>query len=259
MAQTPDDIRQSITDTRHEMAETRASMTDKLEALEERVGDTVAGAKSTAEDLLENVQGTVGETAEAIKETVGAARSTVAGMVENVRGTLDDTVSRVQQSFNLRSQVDRHPWVMFGGSLLAGYLLGGLGTKSTARSYRTRRTWTGTEAEHIGGYFTATAPPEAEYHPASASQLQTRTSSLWQRTLGQFQDEVDMLKGAVIVALMRNVRDMAKQSLPGIAPHLEKAVESAAAKVGTSPLTEGKQQERGSGPARERREQPPGL
>src|SRR4051812_16177749 len=61
MAQESDDIRPSITATRHEMAETRAALTEKLEGLEERVRDTVAGAKSTAEDMIENVKGTVDE------------------------------------------------------------------------------------------------------------------------------------------------------------------------------------------------------
>ena len=75
------------------------------------------------------------------KETVGEARSTVEGIVENVKDTMDDTVTRVKQSFNLQYQIDHHPWVMLSGSILAGYLLGGMGTKNTAWSYRTRRTW----------------------------------------------------------------------------------------------------------------------
>jgi hypothetical protein len=56
-----------------------------------------------------------------------------------------------------------------------------------------------------------------------------------------------MLTGAVIVALMRNVRDMAKQSLPGIAPQLEKAIESATAKLGGHPHTDGEEERRAAG------------
>src|SRR5437879_4896653 len=138
MDQTPDDIGQSITETHHEMAETRAAMTEKLEVLEKRVRDTVESAKSMGEDMLENVKGTVDETVGAVKETVGDARSAVEGIVENVKDTIDDTVTRVKQSFDLHYQMDHHPWVMLSGSVLAGYLLGGLGTRNTAWSYRTR-------------------------------------------------------------------------------------------------------------------------
>jgi len=38
------------------MEETRASMTEKLELLEERVRETVESAKSTVEDMVENVK-----------------------------------------------------------------------------------------------------------------------------------------------------------------------------------------------------------
>jgi ElaB/YqjD/DUF883 family membrane-anchored ribosome-binding protein len=223
------------------MEETRASMTEKLEVLAERVRDTVEGAKSTGEDMLENVKETVDETVGAAKKTIGEARSTVEGIIENVKDTMDDTTTRVKQSFDLRYQTDHHPWVMLSGSVLAGYLLGGLGTRNTAWSYRTRRTWTGTEATHRG-YFATTVAPDVENQPASSSPSQTRTSSLWDGTLGQFKEEFDMLKGAVIAALMSNVREIAKQSWPGIAPQVEKAIDSATAKLGGHPLTNGEQE-----------------
>jgi len=236
------------------MAETRTALTEKLEALEERVRGTVEGAQSTGEDLLENVKGTVAETADAVKETLGQAQSSVAGMVENVKDTLDETATRVQQSFDLRYQVDQHPWVMLSGAVVIGYLLGGLGTRNSAWSYRTPDAWSGPE-EKRRGYVAATTPSPAENLPSTASQSRTPPSRLWESTVGQFKEEFDLLKGAAIGALLNTVREMATQSWPAIAPQVEKAIDSATAKVSGHPRTNGERQEQqGVELARERRE-----
>jgi ElaB/YqjD/DUF883 family membrane-anchored ribosome-binding protein len=248
-------------------------MTEKLELLEERVRETVESAKSTVEDIVENVKGTVDETVGAVKDTVGEARSTVEGIVENVKDTMDDTVTMVKHSFDLQYQVDRHPWAMLGGSVLAGYLLGSLGAGSRS-SYRTRRVWTGAEARR-SGYFATTVNPDADAQPATSSQPQARTSRFWESTLGQFSEEIDMIKGAIIAALMSSVRDMVKESLPRIAPQLGKAIDRATEKLGGQPLPDGAHEgqsagqygkgghdgpadvsQRSSGPTSERRDRP---
>jgi ElaB/YqjD/DUF883 family membrane-anchored ribosome-binding protein len=239
MDQGSDDIQRSIKETRHDIEEKRASMTEKLELLEERVRETVESAKSTVDDIMENVKGTVDETVGTVKETVVDARSTVEEIVENVKDTMDNTVTKVKQSFDLNYQMDQHPWLMLSGSVLVGYLVGSLGKNGSAASrYTTRRSWTGAEARR-SGYFATASSPEAAAPPAPAAE--TRRSSLWDGALGQFKDEFDIIKSAVIGALMSNVRDMVKETLPHMAPQLEKAINSAATKLGAEPLTEGDQ------------------
>jgi ElaB/YqjD/DUF883 family membrane-anchored ribosome-binding protein len=227
-------------ETRHDIEEKRASMTEKLEMLEERVRETVESAKSTVEDIMENVKETVDETVGTVKETVGDARSTVEGIVENVKDTMDDTVTMVKQSFDFNYQMDQHPWLMLSGSVLIGYLVGSLGRNGSAGSrYPTRGSWTGAEARR-SGYFATASSPEVENPPVVAA-VETRRSSIWDGALGQFKDEFDTIKGAVIGALMSNLRDMVKESLPNLAPQLEKAINSAATKLGAEPVTEGDQ------------------
>jgi ElaB/YqjD/DUF883 family membrane-anchored ribosome-binding protein len=84
--------------TREQMNETRASLSEQMETLEQRVTDTVSGA------------------ADAVTQTV-----------DNVKDAVHDTVENVKDAFDLRLQVTRHPWVALGGSIalgcLAGYLL----------------------------------------------------------------------------------------------------------------------------------------
>jgi hypothetical protein len=95
MARKADDIRQDIKGTRQDIHDTRLAMTEKLEMMEERARQTIEGVQSSVEDI-----------------------------VQKVKGTVDTTVEGVKRNFDLRYQVDRHPWLVFGGSLVVGYMLG---------------------------------------------------------------------------------------------------------------------------------------
>jgi ElaB/YqjD/DUF883 family membrane-anchored ribosome-binding protein len=91
-----------------EMHDTRASLTEKLETLEQKVVGTV-----------ENATTAVNDTVDAIKETVN---ETVTNVNEKVR----DGVESVKDLFDLPAHVDQHPWLMLGGSVAVGYALGTL-------------------------------------------------------------------------------------------------------------------------------------
>jgi ElaB/YqjD/DUF883 family membrane-anchored ribosome-binding protein len=80
---------------RAQMDDTRAALSEKLEMLEQRIVDTVHGAADAVTDTVDNVKDAVHETVENVKET-----------------------------FDVRLQVDRHPWAMVGGSVALGFLGG---------------------------------------------------------------------------------------------------------------------------------------
>lgn len=82
---------------RHQMDETRASLTEKLETLEEQV-----------------------------RETVDSARSTVEDTIQSVRSGVEETVETVKHTFDVEYQVNHHPWAMLGASVLAGFVAGKL-------------------------------------------------------------------------------------------------------------------------------------
>jgi ElaB/YqjD/DUF883 family membrane-anchored ribosome-binding protein len=77
--------------TRHQMEDTRTSLSEKLETLEQRVVDTMQGATNAVADTVENVT---------------------------------DAVQTVKDVFDLPRQVKRHPWGMVGGAIALGYLGG---------------------------------------------------------------------------------------------------------------------------------------
>jgi ElaB/YqjD/DUF883 family membrane-anchored ribosome-binding protein len=212
-------------------------MTEKLELLEERVRETVESAKSTVDDIMDNVKGTVNETVGAVKGTVDEAKSTVENIVENVKDTMIDTVTRVKHTFDLQYQMENRPWLMLGVSAAFGYLLGSLGARSAPPREPAGRYASGAEALQRSGYYAvaAGAKPYSGYQTA-ASPSSSLNSRRWSGFLGQFQEEFDMIKGAVVGAMMSSLRDMVKQSMPSVAPQLKKAINSAATKLGAEPL-----------------------
>jgi ElaB/YqjD/DUF883 family membrane-anchored ribosome-binding protein len=242
MAERADDLQQDIEEARHGIEETRASMTEKLELLEERVRETLEETKSAVEDIVENVKGTVDETVGAVRETVDGAKSTVEDIVENVKGTMDETVTTVKQAFDLSYQVDRHPWLMFGGAVLLGSVIGNL-ARSESRTYGYNHAEEIDENESmyaagLAGGHSAYADEEKDDTERRNRSAHARTSPRreWLSGLGQFQDEFDIIKGAIVGTIMGTLREMIRQNMPNVAPTLEKAINSASRKMGAEPI-----------------------
>src|SRR5262249_35848067 len=86
--------------------------TEKVEILETKVAQTVEGVSET----VENVTG-------AVKETVASVSDSVTDTVGAVKDTVQESVDTVKEMFDIRLQVERHPWLIMGGSALLGFLL----------------------------------------------------------------------------------------------------------------------------------------
>ena len=126
MDQREDDIRQGIEGTRTAMAE-------KIEMIEERVQETMEGAKSTVDSAMQGFR--------QIQETVEKAKSTADSIIESVQSTVDETIERAKCTSELVAQVNQNPWIMFGTAALVGYILGSLaGSLAHDKSSGARRT-----------------------------------------------------------------------------------------------------------------------
>lgn len=246
MDQGDNDIRQSMKDTRQDMEETRAAMTEKIDLLEERVRETVENAASTVDNIVDNVRDTVDETVGAVRQTVGGARSTAEEIVEEVKDTVDDAVAKLKQSLDFHYQMEQHPWMMLSASVLIGYWLGSREANHTRAAYPQRHSLPEGMTRQ-----SQEDKPSARVEPVkpSAANVKTRTSRLWNTTLSQFDEEIDIVKKAIMGALLSNLGTMAKQSLPSIAPQLDKAVDSAMAKLGGQPQRRTRQREEGAEPS----------
>jgi len=217
MDQEPDVIRQDIEDT-------RASLTDKIETLECEVRATVLTAKETVEGTIENVKDAVEETLENVKQTFE-------GTVGTVKEGVADTVESVKEAFDLSAQVDRHPWAMMGGSLLAGFLAGRLFGGQGREPF-----W---GADRMVNRMSYASAPAAGIRPIDRPQTPPPVPSEpgWTDTLrSQFGEEINMVKGLAIGAAIGVARDLIKQSLPQLAPQIDDVMNRVTSKLGGEPI-----------------------
>ena len=89
-----------------EMDETRSSLSDKINFLEQTVVDTVHNASAN------------------VKETVEAVKEAVEGTVQSVKESVGETVDSVKHTFDIASQVERHPWGALAVAAGAGFAIG---------------------------------------------------------------------------------------------------------------------------------------
>jgi len=85
---------------RQQIEETKLQLTDKLESLEQQVSQTVQSAGDAVAATVEAVQGTV----------------------ESVTGAVEEAVHSVSEAFDLRQQIENHPFLVLGGAVAAGYI-----------------------------------------------------------------------------------------------------------------------------------------
>lgn len=190
-----------------QMQETRASLTEKLETLEQKVVGTVENATT------------------AVNETVDAFKETVHDTVATVQGGVKDSVDTVKDLFDVPAQVERRPWMMLGGAVAVGYCLGTMltqrPTSQLAPAPGSRPSW----------------PNEAgngaarQYRPGDVSPTPAPSEpSIWA-------SEVAKLKGLALGVLFGTARELLVSSMP---PHmgeqLKEVVDSVTKKVGGEPL-----------------------
>lgn len=108
---------------RHQMENTRASITEKLETLENKVTGDIQGATGAVAD-------TVTAVTDSVKETVNTVKESVEGTAEAVKEAVHDSMQTVKGWFNITEQVEAHPWVFFAGSVAVGFYLESLARAS---------------------------------------------------------------------------------------------------------------------------------
>jgi len=154
---------------RQQMEETRSQLSEKLEILETQITDTVQS------------------TSNAVSDTVDAVRDTVDSVTESVQ----DTMHSVGEALNLRLQAERHPWLVFGGAIAAGFVASGylFPGRTPARVMQMTTDSTGAAIAYVP---TPAAPPR----------------DTW------FGNQMRLLRGMAVGALMDVVRDVAAKGLP---------------------------------------------
>jgi len=200
------------------MDETKASLADKLEALESQVTSTVQSATDVVTETVDSVKGTV----------------------ENVTETVHETVHSVTQAFDLPRQFERHPWGMVGGSIAIGCLVGYLTAerKTKGTSNGTSASDTSRMTSRMAAASAAETTPRGLEHPwaqsppsAPAAQKEEPAQHGW------FYDELGRLKNLALGALMGAVRDLTVRSLPPSLGHkVAEEVDHLTSNLGAEPV-----------------------
>jgi ElaB/YqjD/DUF883 family membrane-anchored ribosome-binding protein len=211
---------------RQQMEETRASLSEKLETLEQEVRGTVQQATSAVTETVENVK-------EAVHETVAT-----------VKDTVTDTVETVRETFDLSRQVDRHPWAMLGGSVALGFL-GGYLLKGS-RTERSRRSRAVAQPPAYPTRFSAGAPRNGGMVETLGQRAPAREAAPpagpaetgWLHELSdKFAPEIAKLKGLAIGTAMGVLRDAITSSMSGeMKPQLREVIDNLTTKLGGHPI-----------------------
>jgi ElaB/YqjD/DUF883 family membrane-anchored ribosome-binding protein len=191
---------------RQDMERTRESITEKLETLENKVVSSVQQASSAVTDT-----------------------------VANVKDTMHEGVEKVKDAFDVKAHVDRHPWLMLGGAIMAGYALGTL----------LRRT---EERRPVSSDLPVAPPPRLPMRPGNghhkAKERRTEPSQTAQQAepeqsgiMKMLEPELQKLKGLALGFAMGAVREAVTADMP---PHLAEQVkgimDAVTEKVGGNPV-----------------------
>jgi len=112
------------------MAQTRSSLANKIETLENKVVHGVENAGAAVEKTVDKVLDTVEHATANVGETITKVTSTVGGAVESVKSTVNtaqesvkSSLHTVRERISIACQVRHHPWLMMGGAVAVGYML----------------------------------------------------------------------------------------------------------------------------------------
>lgn len=171
-----------------QMEETRASLADKLEALEDQVLGTVQSATDTVASAVDGAKEVVSSVTEGTKE-----------VVEKV----SETVESVKESLSVSRYVERYPWASLGVAVAAGF--------TAAQLLPSRRSTSGDYCEALPPA-SATA---ASYQPSAPQPSRPEEGSSWTSALsGVLGTAAHTVEGLAVGSLMSAIKDLAVGSLP---------------------------------------------
>lgn len=207
---------------RRQMAETRASITDKIDRLERELRESVRDASSAVAKTVENVNSTV----------------------ETVQRSVSTTMNSVKRTCDVRRQVAVRPWTMMAGAAALGFA----GGRYFQRNRRNEIWQNGRDAysaierqrnaheyRDVSHRYMVTPKRAADEIAETLSTVQE--SGVLSRVTDTFRDELSMLKGLALGTLFGVVRDIATRSAPpSIERQVEDLINNVTVKLGGQPV-----------------------
>jgi ElaB/YqjD/DUF883 family membrane-anchored ribosome-binding protein len=202
----------------HQMEETRHRLAENLDKLGKQTVETVSEVASS-----------VSETVEAVQETV-----------QSVTGSVQETVEDVKGFFDLPGQVDRHPWLMVGGSVVVGYLAGSVlvppssGMSAPSASSMAGSTTYGDTAQSRPEYSGSYSSPSQGWGSQRSSSQGTSWLSSIAKALGP---SLEQLKGLALGTTLGIARDVLTKGLEGeLASQARSVIDDLTTNLGGKPI-----------------------
>jgi len=194
---------------KHQMEETRTALTEKLEAVEELVASTVK------------------ETTQAVSDTVATVTNTVENTVSTVAESVEDVTESVKNAFDFKGYVEEYPWLVLGGGVAVGYLLGSL-LPAQKPSYRAS-----------ASYAPSTSPSYSQGATSYTSSQEASTGGGLSSFLEGLQPVVDKLKGLALGTAASVVGEMVVKNLPdNLKSEVTKLIDDTTQRLGGTVLHE---------------------
>lgn len=191
---------------KQQMAETRESLANKVEALENKVIGTV----QTATD-------TVASTVESVSDTVASVKDTVHDTVESVKGGVRDAADSVKSALDIEHHARHNPWTVFCGAVVVGFV-GGYLLTPRKRDPRDRRwpdmtggPYMSVPAPWSAAYGDGLPPPQAGTRQMAPPQQKKDEGPGW---IDKLEPAIGQLKEMAIGAAVGMIGKMLMQSAP---------------------------------------------
>ena len=150
-----------------------------------------------------------------IEEIRGSMSDKLHQIEETIRGTIEDTTTAVKRTVDVRYQVGQHPWMALGVSFLAGYAFGSLGGDDDDERPSERR-------PGLAHRYYEEQPAERRSSSHMLSTQRAAAPGLLDHIKEQFDDELEMLKGAAVASVIGLVRDVVRQNIPALHQEMER-------------------------------------
>lgn len=208
---------------RAQMDQSREALSQKIELLEEKVTETVETATANVAEATANVLETVQSATASVTDTVGSVTNAVQGTVESVRQSVEGTVDTVKEAFDLRHQMELHPWWLMGGAVAVGYAAEMLISSNNA-ARPVRRGPTNVSRPSIAVSTSSNGEAPWAHRQGESTLVGTDSTSngatparstSWLSQLGEkFAPEISHLEKLALGVMFGCVRDMIAQAVP---------------------------------------------
>jgi hypothetical protein len=183
-------------------------MPPETELIKQQMGQTRAALSEKLENLETKVFSAVGTTTDSVTRTVHDVGATVRETAQDVRATMHETLASMRGALDVTRQFHEHPWLLMGGSVLAGYV-GGVVLDNLERGHMPSLPSLPVSAEQL-------LPRDAEVRERIEARPPAKRngSSFLQALMESFAPEIDKLKRTALSMALGAVRDRISEAVP---------------------------------------------